>query len=640
MQHPNRTKTRRVDIDLLRAVAVLAVLFFHFDIPGFQGGFLGVDIFFVISGYLITLHIKEQLAASSFSFPGFYLRRIRRLFPALFATLMISSFAALFLFPKALLEEFTASQIASAAYVSNVYFWMISDYFDTESIVKPLLHTWSLSVEEQFYLVWPLFIVFFFKKRLSVVITLAMLASLFAAEIAIDHTPSTVFYLFPFRIFEFSIGAIASGISLSRLPHKTGSLLVLASVSTIILTFLIATEHSRHPGFATLPLCAATACLIMLEHPLANRTNTITNIFLRIGLVSYSLYLVHWPLVVFYKVRNPGELEFLESILLLLVSVVLAELLYRLVEKPTGRINLMRQKGIVFSILPTMLVFSLVAHQFLPVVYHMAQPEKLTVTGILDRIPDRRDVITDAKREIENIRSGSKGPELGRIIVVGDSHAVDLSLALQLQPSLKEYSVVLRHSVCDPLDLESIDIPIQTLYKNHPQAQTRTTGYCLPYHQEFLSKLVALKPDLVIFSEAWREETLDFLEDTVRLLKRKLPETVILLTGRMLQFKGPPNVIFGKFKSIEEINSAAWELRWDYFDSFDPRIREIAERTGTGFLSKQEIICHQGTCDVLRDGQVTFSDAQHWSLVGLRLFGSELISHPVFSEFLHRQSGT
>ena len=154
----------------------LAVIFFHFEIPGFDGGFLGVDIFFVISGYLITLHIQEQLSESKFNFLYFYLRRIRRLFPALIATLVLSSIAALVILPRSLLDDYSSSQVASSIYVSNVYFWSIANYFDTESILKPLLHTWSLSVEEQFYILWPLFLLLTFSKRPKIAISIVALS--------------------------------------------------------------------------------------------------------------------------------------------------------------------------------------------------------------------------------------------------------------------------------------------------------------------------------------------------------------------------------------------------------------------------------------------------------------------------------
>ena len=247
-------RARRVDIDLLRAVAVLSVLFFHFDVPGFSGGFLGVDIFFVISGYLISLHIQQQLQQGRFSYRMFYLRRIRRLFPAMIATLALSSVAAVFILPRGLLESFSHSQLASAVYVSNIYFWSVADYFDTESILKPLLHTWSLSVEEQFYLVWPFFLALTLRRRPRLAMSIALVGSLLAAELMHRQSASTAFYLFPFRIFEFAFGALICGVSLERLPRWNRDTLLLISLAVIVGSVMLMDEQTRNPGIATVPL--------------------------------------------------------------------------------------------------------------------------------------------------------------------------------------------------------------------------------------------------------------------------------------------------------------------------------------------------------------------------------------------------
>ncbi|MBK6736527.1 MAG: acyltransferase [Haliea sp.] len=211
---------RRTDIDLLRAFAVLAVILFHFEVPGFDGGFLGVDIFFVISGYLITAHIREQLSDGTFTFSQFYARRIRRLMPALVAIFVITSITSLLVFPRDLLLDFAHSQLASALYVSNIYFWSVADYFDTSSYLKPLLHTWSLSVEEQFYLFWPLCLFFVGVRHTRWFIVVAGVLSLIAAEIGYEVSATATFFMFPFRIFEFAIGAWISVAGIKNLAQS------------------------------------------------------------------------------------------------------------------------------------------------------------------------------------------------------------------------------------------------------------------------------------------------------------------------------------------------------------------------------------------------------------------------------------
>ena len=221
----------RSDIDGLRAIAVLAVLFFHLEIPYFGGGFVGVDIFFVISGFLITRLIKGEIDnTGSFDFKRFYVRRIRRLFPALFVTLLSTAIVSAFVFSPSHLERFGGALSSALLSVSNFYFWLESDYFDLSAILKPLLHTWSLSIEEQFYLIWPVSLFFLIKLKKKwvapFVLLFATLVSLYLnfvfadgnvqlinqyvpfLEDKINHGRSTIFFLMPFRIFEFAIGGL------------------------------------------------------------------------------------------------------------------------------------------------------------------------------------------------------------------------------------------------------------------------------------------------------------------------------------------------------------------------------------------------------------------------------------------------
>lgn len=155
-----KQKYYRPDIDGLRAIAVIFVILYHFNVGLFSGGFVGVDIFFVISGYLITKGILEKQHEGAFEFSDFYFRRVRRLIPALLATIVVSYIAAYILFSPADFKQMSGSTVYAISGLSNLFFWMESGYFDTSSIVKPLLHTWSLSVEIQFYIIWPFFVVF------------------------------------------------------------------------------------------------------------------------------------------------------------------------------------------------------------------------------------------------------------------------------------------------------------------------------------------------------------------------------------------------------------------------------------------------------------------------------------------------
>lgn len=202
----------RPDIDGLRALAVLAVIFSHSGFSWASGGYVGVDVFFVISGFLITRLIHRELKESRFSFSGFYMRRIRRLMPALCFTLVVSLVAGCILSHPIRLESLGWSTIWTVIPAANIHFWTVSGYFTPAADTKPLLHTWSLAVEEQFYFVWPALMVFLLtktsQKATLLVIGVLGLISWVAAELLITNSPTLAFYWMPFRICEFAVGAL------------------------------------------------------------------------------------------------------------------------------------------------------------------------------------------------------------------------------------------------------------------------------------------------------------------------------------------------------------------------------------------------------------------------------------------------
>jgi len=636
--HTRAVASRRMDIDLLRALAVLAVILFHFDVSGLGGGFLGVDVFFVISGYLITLHIRQQLSDGSFSFVNFYARRIRRLFPALAATLVLTGIAAVYLFPDRLLKEFSQSAIASSVYVSNIYFWSIADYFDTESVYKPLLHTWSLSVEEQFYIFWPLVVLVFSRRHLNIAIAIAGTLSVLAGMF-LDLSAATVFYHFPFRVHEFALGALISGFSISRMPRWAGAIVVLAAFAAILFGLVTTTEQSRFPGLGSAAVVLGTTLIIAVQHPWFNTSWWAFWPIRRIGLTSYSAYLVHWPLVVFYKLAHPGTLTPAAIAMLLGVTFVLAEIFYTLIERPTALVKLPRFRFAIIAFAPVMLMgaigFNIYIQKFRNVPMESAEApietNQYTVQQLLDNIPDRRDVLLQAENEIKERATGTVVPNRKVIAVLGDSHAVDMSLTLRLALGDDNAEVVLIHSICDPLTINSVDISMQELYKTHSQDKTREEGYCYPQHADLLGKIKAAKPDLIVFSEAWRADALPFLTKTIEEIGQSSSAKVLVL-GRVVQFGGAPDVIFRDAVDVEQMNKSAWSKRYAAFEDFDSILAGIAKDTGAYFISKTDLICPDRVCDVGIGPELGYVDAQHWSLAGMKLYGSRLIADPVFQQ--------
>jgi peptidoglycan/LPS O-acetylase OafA/YrhL len=346
-------------IDGLRAIAVLSVLFFHAGFDGmFSGGFVGVDIFFVISGFLITrLIVKEVTREGRFSFSNFYYRRCKRLFPALFFVFILTFIFAFLLFTPQHFERFGGELIYSIMSVSNFYFWSEAGYFDTDSFFKPLLHTWSLSVEEQFYLFWPIVLVFLLNKvpkyiiwifiALSIVVSLALnivmsdghsnILTNFSPGLAawFEDGPATIFYLAPFRVFEFAIGASLVWV-LQYTPKKNSILeiLMLAGLIFIAYSILVFDKNTVFPSYSALVPCVGAFLVIFSVNAKYLGVVVRNKLFVGIGLISYSLYLIHWPILVFYKYYYVFPLSLKEKCAIILVSILAAVLMYFFIEQP------------------------------------------------------------------------------------------------------------------------------------------------------------------------------------------------------------------------------------------------------------------------------------------------------------------
>jgi peptidoglycan/LPS O-acetylase OafA/YrhL len=329
----------RPDIDGLRAVAVLAVLLFHLEVDILSGGFVGVDVFFVISGYLITRQILADLERGRFSLTGFYLRRVRRLGPALLTTLALSAVAGIAILSPPQLVNLGESLAAAVLSVSNVLFYLESGYFDRAADLKPLLHTWSLAVEEQFYLVWPAALLMLSKyaspRNLLVFIGITGLASLLASGFLTESEPSATFFLTPFRVFELGIGALIVLLEPSRPDQpRLRQVLSLSGLALILSAALFFTDTTAFPGFAALVPCLGAALIIFAHDPTATRRLLTNRVFVGIGLISYSLYLAHWPIIVFYRHSVQSEFTAVSQFALAAASFTAATLLYRFIEQP------------------------------------------------------------------------------------------------------------------------------------------------------------------------------------------------------------------------------------------------------------------------------------------------------------------
>jgi peptidoglycan/LPS O-acetylase OafA/YrhL len=329
----------RPEIDGLRAVAVLPVLLFHAGLDVFSGGYVGVDVFFVISGFLITGLIREDLAQGKFSILGFYERRVRRILPALTFTVIATSIVAFAVMLPSFLIDYSKSLVSVATFLSNMYFWRYSGYFDASAELRPMLHTWSLAVEEQFYIFMPIaaFVAYkFFRTYWLWIFGLAAAASLALSIYATQTAPTANFFVLPTRAWELLLGALLASIPARSAKGSLAQALAGLGLGLILYAVFAYTEATPFPGLTALAPCVGSALIIYFAHPtqtwvgrlLASKPAT------AIGLISYSLYLVHWPVAVFWRYLTLQQPGFWGAIAIVAISLPLAYVSWRYVERP------------------------------------------------------------------------------------------------------------------------------------------------------------------------------------------------------------------------------------------------------------------------------------------------------------------
>lgn len=333
----------RADVDGLRAVAVLPVLLFHAGVAGFDGGFVGVDVFFVISGYVITLRLLSDLEQGKFSIVDFYERRIRRIFPALFFMIALTTVVAYFLLLPPNFEDYSMSAVATALFGSNIYFWKFSGYFDPSAMLRPLLHTWSLAVEEQYYIFMPIamYVAYrYFKARWLLVFLPVVILSFALSVYATTTAPTANFFMLPTRAWELLVGAM---LVLTPLPQPSrrgvAEAIGLVGLGLIFYAVFTYTEETPFPGINALAPVLGSAMIIYAGT--AHRTLTGQALswkpMVGIGLISYSLYLSHWPIAVFLRyitLRDPTPME---SAAIIAASFAIAYFSWRFIEQPFRR---------------------------------------------------------------------------------------------------------------------------------------------------------------------------------------------------------------------------------------------------------------------------------------------------------------
>ncbi len=620
-------KRQRVDIQIWRCIAVLAVVIFHIKPQLLPGGYLGVDVFFAVSGYLMTKHIMDQVELGTWSMQKFFKRRVKRLFPALYTVIALTLVAAIVFFPPDRVETTAKSSIAAIFAVSNFFFWRTTDYFDTSSSIDPLLHTWSLGVEEQFYLIWPLILfgfsrIFKSEKALFVLILCLFGISIISSEYFVRINSSTAFYLLPFRIFEFAIGGF-----FALLVRKYGTnsrwakTTFLISILITSMCFFVLNDSSKIPGvialFVLLPVSITFACDLKLK--------PLTLVFLKpfklIGDFSYSLYLVHWPIIIFWPLLFPkfSPNEIILIVVKLVVCLISGFLLYRYVETPLReqKSNSFSSKAMstviilfIFNMVISTYMVNRAGHFVSPSEYTLELRNAINKNG--NQYALNRCFFEDKIVSIERYKENGclkTSPKKLNVLLFGDSIAAQYSLALNELAKSKNWEISqITKSACSPILEKSPN-------KDCEEHNLRAISF-VQNSRGF---------DLIIVAGNFynSRNTRIFLGRTLELLEKS--EAKIMLLGPHVRDDIVPRLL-GQYSDIptkvdERIYDHLADNMFAHADEFHSEIQSLQptyfKLENTLSISMSDIFCEDvKECKLLVSGKSLYRDQIHLSPVG------------------------
>ncbi|WP_316162934.1 acyltransferase family protein [Bradyrhizobium sp. SZCCHNRI20481] len=627
-------RSHRADIDALRAIAVVIVILFHLKITGFEAGYAGVDIFFVISGYLITGQILRDVAAQRFSLSEFYLRRARRILPALVTT-TAATFAVgwLFLSPEAL-RQLAKEATHGLLSIANIQYWReASTYFAPSADQLPLLHLWSLSAEVQFYALAPLLLMWLGTRRhVFRAIAAIGLLSLAAAALWSSRDPDAVFFLTPFRVFEFALGALAIPLE-ARLAASPRARLLAAACGDVVLagSLLVIGRYQSLAGVTTLLPCIATAVIIAANAP----TSLVMVRPVRVvGAASYSLYLVHWPVIFFVRFIFGDAAQTAAGLAAqLALMAVLTTLMFVIVERPLRRLPWPRVAQVA-SFATVLIVGAALTHV------------TFRANGVVSRLPDDQLALF----QLQGFGLNKCGRTFGRLCAFGDldgTRGVELLGDSYVQQYVAALDATLKaRGMIGHVSTMSGCPTLAGLTAEGPRAQV-----CAELRDSELPRIRQSQADFVVIGQAW-QHYLDLgdgpaaqarnaavaghLAETIRLLDR--PGRHFLVVGGQVR---PVNCAFDQLRMLP---GPRWHAPAKPCDAVPKSeavatnriidavlleaIRPLAKVT---LLRPSEVYCDQD-CPVVEGGVWLFQDAGHFTVAGAQRMGER--AAPVFARFL------
>jgi len=611
---------KNYEIEFLRALSVLFVVFFHFDLFKFKGGFIGVDIFFVISGYLITSII---LKSKNFNLLEFYLKRIRRIFPIILLTVLISLIIGGIILSPIHFSRLINSSLFSIFGASNLFFFSEAGYFDHEKLFKPLLHTWSLAVEIQFYLIWPLLILVIQKLIKSNYIFFFILIFIFSILLSTLYSPRTnsFFYFTGFRLYEFAIGSVLFFLMPTKKPDKS-IIYFIFGLFLIFFSILYFDSEFNFPGAYALIPCLGASLIIYSKFSSTKKFGEILkcNLFKFLGTTSYTIYMLHWPFLIFYSYQRMGSVSYLEKIILISFVLLSSTLVYKYFEQPFRYYKKKRDfnfnfllLGIflfLFTILSVLNFININNDNFSSSSFYKNKVINTTLEG------NKKRNIVESKilQRQQNKGIYFEGEEnKKKIMLLGNSHAFDFYMALNSITSIKnEYNIdyinfdylhCFRSKNFNDRIIEYFNFKI-----------LKRKNICLDAFKNENFKILNSVDNLILGSR-WPAET-DF-KQLIRFFKR-FDKNVIII-GNAQEFYDVPTLYF---KRGNNINNFAKNFNKDIF-KVNEKIKLAAKQTQIHFFDKSLLNCNL-KCVVFSGNTLLYSDRDHWSYDGFEYFGKRI----------------
>ena len=613
----------RAEIDGLRALAVLPVILFHAGFEWFSGGFVGVDVFFVISGYLITTIIISEMDEGKFSIVNFYERRARRILPALFFVMAVClPFAWLWMSPSDL-KAFGQSLVAVSTFSSNIFFWQETGYFDTATELKPLLHHWSLAVEEQYYILFPVFLLLTWRlgiKWVLMLLSLVFIVSLGVAHWAAFNRPSAAFYLLPTRGWELLVGVFIA-FYLKYNPYlksyAVNQILSLLGFGMLVYSIAVFDENTPFPSLYALVPTVGTGLLIIsaVQNTIVRRLLSLKPI-VGIGLISYSAYLWHQPLLAFSKYRLLGEVSYFLLFILCITSLIMAWFSWRYVEKPFRDKKETSRKFIYRFSLVGMIGFILVGiylHASNGNINRLTENQRLLFGNFINA----SSYVVKRHQSII-LKEFDSNKDKKNVLIIGDSYAEDLTNAV-FEAGLDSkfnFSGYLIPGVCGILFVE------YELLEQYVQADCKSKPH---FYDEHLLSLIA-QADQVWLASRWPEFSVKFMRRSIEKIK-KYNESVLVFGSKNF---GSVSAAWFNLNEEENWQVGNDELGKENFielDELNNSIKEEVLLAGGKFINSQEVICDGAIhCPNFRNYDLISHDGGHLTPYGAKLFGDKLSS--------------